>query len=126
GGRFIGPIKLQRNADGRLEASFRRADRSVVHIWQKAPNGSWSDEVAPYQTSLSNGFDIVPLTDSRLALVWFQTLLPATTQMHAETSFGATTQDHANSFWVLSTPPAHLFTKPVPPPSIKITDFQPH
>lgn len=122
-GPFIGPLKLQQNADGRLEASMRKSENSIVHIWQKAPNGSWSDEVAPYQISASNGFDLIPLTDNRLALVSFRNYLPGSAQAHSEIEFVTTTQDHANSFWALSTAPAHLFTKPPPPPMVTIATF---
>lgn len=123
-GPFIGPIKLSRNADGRLEASMRTADKGLVHIWQKTPNGSWSDEVASYYPGVQQGFDVAPLTDGRLALVSFHSYLPASSGMHAETAFAVTSQDHVNSFWRISVPPPPtLFQKPA---SVAITEFKAH
>ena len=124
-GPFIGPIKLRRNGDGRLEAIMRKSDRTVVHTWQKTPNGSWADEVAAYGAGLQHGFDAAPLTDDRIALISFRNWLPTAPGRHAETDFAAVSQIQPNTSWGFSVPPPPpLFTKAPDPPSIAITDFK--
>lgn len=123
-GPYSAPLKLARNADGRLEAFMRKREvkSDLVHIWQTTQNGSWGDSAPTLISGPVDGFDVVELRDGRLAVATFDSLQAANAGTHPETSFAVASQEVQNGKWVVSaSSPGRLFT---PPPSIAITKFE--
>lgn len=123
-GPFLGPLKLQANQDGRLEAFMRRPGRVLTHVWQVAPNGSWADAAADFPGNLGDSFDVTLLTDGRLVLMGRREWLPATPGGHPLTSLSAFPQQVANGPWRQSQPPDDLFQAPPPPSVASIDEFK--
>lgn len=66
-----GSLEVAPNADGRLELFITGNDGNLYHIWQTAPNGTWSSWLSHGQPSSSTQFGFPTLalnSDGRLEL----------------------------------------------------------
>lgn len=69
-GPFQEPLSLGSNKDGRLEIFLRNAWTQIVHAWQTAPNGIWSDfSVLPNVPTYTRAQSLTKMPDGRLVFV---------------------------------------------------------
>jgi len=69
-GPFQGPMTVAADQDGRLEAFVRDAAGNIFHLWQTAPNGSWT--TGGEKLDIPAGTDaqsVAMMNDGRLILV---------------------------------------------------------